>query len=157
MFQLKYIFSKGHLHVINSWALNYSYVRDFWFFPLAQRPSFLCVLNVFVTFGNKIWTVMAVRVVEFSNGGTKLDRFLPKNQHTQRKLLNFENYLSQFFFQWKITIWGTFFVIDIFWYHHFSNHIITKVMPNFSQLAATPIFKIHEFPLGMSIFRQKSS
>ena len=23
--------------------------------------------------------------------GTKLERFLPKNQHTQRKLLNFEN------------------------------------------------------------------
>ena len=27
-------------------------------------------------------------------GGTKLDRFLPKNQHTQRKLLNFENWVS---------------------------------------------------------------
>ena len=25
---------------------------------------------------------MAIRVVEFSNGGTKLERFLPKNQHT---------------------------------------------------------------------------
>ena len=24
-------------------------------------------------------------------GGTKLERFLPKNQHTQRKLLNFQN------------------------------------------------------------------
>ena len=34
---------------------------------------------------------MAIRVVEFSNGGTKLERFLPKNQHTQRTLLNFEN------------------------------------------------------------------
>jgi hypothetical protein len=29
--------------------------------------------------------------VEFSNGGTKLERFLPKNQHTQRRFLNFEN------------------------------------------------------------------
>ena len=37
---------------------------------------------------------MAIRVVEFSNGGTKLERFLPKNQHTQRKLLNFENWVS---------------------------------------------------------------
>ena len=35
---------------------------------------------------------MAIWVVEFSNGGTKLERFLPKNQHTQRKLLNFENW-----------------------------------------------------------------
>ena len=33
---------------------------------------------------------MAILVVEFSNGGTKLEKKLPKNQHTQRKLLNFE-------------------------------------------------------------------
>ena len=38
--------------------------------------------------------IMAVRVVEFSNGGTKLERFLPMNQHTQRKLLNFENWIN---------------------------------------------------------------
>ena len=37
---------------------------------------------------------MAIRVVECSNGGTKLERFLPKNQHTQRKLLNFENWVN---------------------------------------------------------------
>ena len=30
----------------------------------------------------------------FQAGGTKLERFLPKNQHTQRKLLNFENWCS---------------------------------------------------------------
>ena len=35
---------------------------------------------------------MAIRVVEISKGGTKLERFLPKNQHTQRKLLNFGNW-----------------------------------------------------------------
>ena len=27
----------------------------------------------------------------FQAGGTKLEIFLPKNRHTQRKLLNFEN------------------------------------------------------------------
>ena len=27
-------------------------------------------------------------------GGTKLKRFFPKNQHAQRKLLNFENWLN---------------------------------------------------------------
>ena len=27
-------------------------------------------------------------------GGIKLERFLPKNQHTQRKLLNFENWVN---------------------------------------------------------------
>ena len=30
----------------------------------------------------------------FIRGGTKLERFLPKNQHTQRKLLNFENWCN---------------------------------------------------------------
>ena len=30
----------------------------------------------------------------FQMGGTKLERFLPKNQHTQRKLLNFENWVN---------------------------------------------------------------
>ena len=37
---------------------------------------------------------MVIWVVEFSGGGTKLERFLPKNQHAQRKLLNFENWCS---------------------------------------------------------------
>ena len=30
----------------------------------------------------------------FQKGGTNLERFLPKNQHTQSKLLNFENWVS---------------------------------------------------------------
>ena len=30
----------------------------------------------------------------FQAGGTNLERFLPKNQHTQRKLLNFENWVN---------------------------------------------------------------
>jgi hypothetical protein len=33
---------------------------------------------------------MAIGVVDFSKRATKLERFLTKNQHTQRKLLNFE-------------------------------------------------------------------
>ena len=37
---------------------------------------------------------MAIRVVEFSNGGTKSERFLHKNQHIQRKLLNFEFWIN---------------------------------------------------------------
>ena len=40
----------------------------------------------------------AIRVVDFLNGvgvwGTKFEIFLRKNQHTQRKLLNFENWVS---------------------------------------------------------------
>ena len=30
----------------------------------------------------------------FQTGGTKLERFLPKNQHTERKLLNFEFWIN---------------------------------------------------------------
>ena len=30
----------------------------------------------------------------FQTGGTKLERFLPKKQGTQRKLLNFENWVN---------------------------------------------------------------
>ena len=37
---------------------------------------------------------MAIRVVEFTRD-TKLERFLPENQHTQRKLLNFENWVNR--------------------------------------------------------------
>ena len=37
---------------------------------------------------------MAIRVIGFSAGGSKLERFSPKNQHTQRKLLNFENWCN---------------------------------------------------------------
>ena len=40
-----------------------------------------------------LMNIMAIRVVEFSNGGYKI-RFLPKNQHTQRKLLNFEFWIN---------------------------------------------------------------
>ena len=72
-------------------------------------------------------------------GGTKLERFLAKNQHPQRKLLNFENLLnrevsksakiwlsksifyvekyqklSQMFFIEEYQFRSTFFVIDIF-------------------------------------------
>ena len=37
---------------------------------------------------------MTLPVMEFQDQGTKLERFLPKNQHTQRKLLNFENWTN---------------------------------------------------------------
>ena len=38
--------------------------------------------------------IMVIWVVEFSSGGTKLEKRLPKNQHNQRKLLNFENWIN---------------------------------------------------------------
>ena len=30
----------------------------------------------------------------FQTGGTKLERFLPRNQYTQRKLMNFVNWVN---------------------------------------------------------------
>ena len=40
------------------------------------------------------YTVWQYGLLSFQMGGTKLERFLPKNQHTQRKLFNFENWIS---------------------------------------------------------------
>ena len=37
---------------------------------------------------------MVVRVVELLSGGTKLERCLPKKQHTQKKFLNSEDWCS---------------------------------------------------------------
>ena len=39
--------------------------------------------------------IMAIQVVEFSSRGKKSEGFLPKNQHAQRKLLNFENWVNE--------------------------------------------------------------
>ena len=37
-----------------------------------------------------MWRVWQYGLSSFQAGDTKLERFLHKNQHTQRKLLNFE-------------------------------------------------------------------
>ena len=53
---------------------------------------------------------MVIQVVEFSSRGTKLERFLAKKQHTQRKLLNWCS--------GKLSKIG----------HHFSNKATEKLM-----------------------------
>ena len=55
------------------------------------------------------YTLWQYRLWSFQMGGTKLERFLPKNQHTQRKLLNFENWVNG-----EVSKIG----------HHFSNKVI---------------------------------
>jgi hypothetical protein len=37
---------------------------------------------------------MALPVMEFQDQGYKIERLLHKNKHTQRKLLNFENWTN---------------------------------------------------------------
>ena len=49
----------------------------------------------------------------FQAGGTKLERFFPKNQHAQRKLLNFKNWCNG-----ELSKIG----------HYFSNKAIEKLM-----------------------------
>ena len=41
--------------------------------------------------GHGVWQY---KLWSFQTGDTKLERFLPKNQHTQRKLLNFEFWIN---------------------------------------------------------------
>ena len=50
----------------------------------AKKKSYLMLLSLIWQFG--LWS--------FQTGGTKLERVLPKNQHTHRKLLNVENWIS---------------------------------------------------------------
>ena len=48
--------------------------------------------NTFIYLVNQCQlATMVIRVVEFSSGGYKIGKILPKNQGTQRKLLNFDN------------------------------------------------------------------
>ena len=68
--------------------------------------------NILFSEANKaIYSVytMVIRIFEFSCGGTKLERFLPKNQRTQRKLLKCNNWFN-----------GELLKIG----HHFSNKVI---------------------------------
>ena len=117
--------------------------------------------------------------MSFQVGGTKLERFLPKNQHTQRKLWNWCNGDSDFgfLFLWKCFIdltfkvnflcqkssesFSIFFCIEeyqfrstFFCYLHF---LITTILKSlYFQSDAqflTPPHNINSiFPLGMFIF-----
>ena len=49
-------------------------------------PSWCTYFNVCILWQYGLWS--------FQTGGAKLEIFLPKNQHTQRKLLNFENWVN---------------------------------------------------------------
>jgi hypothetical protein len=42
---------------------------------------------------------MPIQIVDFSSGSTNLERFLHKNKHTQRKLLNFDHFSNIIFFK----------------------------------------------------------
>jgi hypothetical protein len=50
--------------------------------------------NWFLTLSKLLGRLWQYGLCSFQTGGTKLERFLPKNQHAQRKLLNFENWVN---------------------------------------------------------------
>ena len=75
----------------------------------------------------------------FQAGGTKSERFFPKNQHTQRKWLNFDNWING-----KVSKSA-----KIEEYEFRSTFLSLKFFDNIDFL------KIHKFPLSMLIGRQK--
>ena len=51
----------------------------------ADKATITCI-HKYILWQYGLWS--------FQTGGTKLERFLPQNQHTQRLLLNFENWVN---------------------------------------------------------------
>ena len=65
------------------------------FHELTSSPGFWELPGVLSELpGGQPWEFWQYGLWSFQTRGTKLERFLPKNQHTQRKLLNFENWVS---------------------------------------------------------------
>jgi uncharacterized membrane protein YwzB len=54
----------------------------------------LYTLKYFRNQKHHLLAIMAIRLWSFQTGETKLERFLPKNQHTQKKLLNLEFWIN---------------------------------------------------------------
>ena len=59
----------------------------------SRKLNVVCAFNV-VILRDILYEVWQYRLWSFQTGDTKLERFLPKNQHTQRKLLNFEFWIN---------------------------------------------------------------
>ena len=89
-------------------------------------------------------------------GGTKLERFLPKNQNTQRKFLNFENWTkSRKNIYW--CFFNSFCATDLNLGTKNNGRMKKINFKNFDFCKLlSPILKIQKFPLGMLVLRQKS-
>ena len=58
----------------------------------AKTDTILYEFSTGLSLGN--FLLRQYRLWSFQMGYTKLERFLPKNQHSQRKFLNFENWTN---------------------------------------------------------------
>ena len=115
---------------MQSWKLFYQknyFIYDFiaiswnWFFLTWLFVYFKLDFYCLCSYGNTGCGV-------FKRRGTKLERFLLKNQHTQRKLLNFENWVN-----WEVSKIR----------HHFKSKVISKLMlsKNVNSKKCAPIVK----------------
>ena len=59
--------------------------------PMSSAVSFMFSFEFTVKNQELSLMTMAIRLVSFQTRGTQLERFLPKNQHTQRKFENWVN------------------------------------------------------------------
>ena len=57
-----------------------------------ETPQRIKKTTAYILFIRKVWQY---RLWSFQGRDAKLERFLAKNQHTQRKLLNFENWSGE--------------------------------------------------------------
>ena len=85
----------GWVRKLNVEKAKKFFIRNLFVQLLSENGSILPREILLPTFLHELsHTGMAIQVVEFSRGGTKLARFLHKNQRTQSKLLNFENWTN---------------------------------------------------------------
>ena len=82
---LEYVISE-----INAMPLTSNQLHNYGF-PVSPSSDFFLLYSLSYGLVCQIWQY---GLWSFQTGGTKLERFLPKNQHTQRKLLNFENWIN---------------------------------------------------------------
>ena len=79
-----------HVHQVQKAAVAVAVAAVVVYYVIAQRMLYFRV-SLWQQYRPILWQY---GLWSFQTGGTKLERFLPKNQHTQRKLLNFENWVS---------------------------------------------------------------
>ena len=66
------------------------FYQPIWKVPILKSKNLFVTSVVQNSIPWQLYTVWQYGLWSFQTGGTKLEWFLPKNQHTQRKLLNFE-------------------------------------------------------------------
>ena len=82
-------------------------------------------------------TIWQYGLWSFQTWDTKVERFLPENQHTQRKLSNFENWVNGRVPKFDlenlkdINLGASFLLLTFFDTINFQIYLFSKMMPNF--------------------------